>query len=396
MFTHRLIGLFFCVLFSFYIPSYCVQQEYDPLLVVVLMVKNEEGVIRQTLQPYIDAGIGSYLIFDTGSTDKTIPVTTSFFHEQGIQRGVIKQEPFVNFEVSRNRALELAEQEFPNACFLLMPDAEWYMHNVETLIRFCQEHQHDATGAYLVRIMSTAVDFYHCRLFRNRAGIRFVGVVHEVPNYGAREKVPNDCFFEWRPAEDGNNKSYNRWYRDCGLLLQEYERNHSDPRTVFYLAQTFACLGDWENACFWYKKRTEMVGWDEENFMAQYKLADSYENLGQWDMALKHYLIAYSMRPQRAEPLVRIAMHYWQVGEYALCFVFARRAAEIPVPNNEVLWIEKPHYDYTRFDVLGCCAWYLGEYEIGLQAVQEALQARPDLSHLKSNLVIYKAKIGEA
>jgi len=36
------------------------KHNYDPLLVVVLMVKNEETVMRATLQPYVDAGINSY------------------------------------------------------------------------------------------------------------------------------------------------------------------------------------------------------------------------------------------------------------------------------------------------------------------------------------------------
>ncbi|HLJ31873.1 MAG TPA: hypothetical protein VKU36_05515, partial [Candidatus Babeliales bacterium] len=53
--------------------------DYDPILVVVLMVKNEETVMRATLQPFVDAGINSFFIFDTGSTDNTISVTQTFF-----------------------------------------------------------------------------------------------------------------------------------------------------------------------------------------------------------------------------------------------------------------------------------------------------------------------------
>ena len=37
----------------------------DPLLVVVLMVKNEQDVIVPTLKPFVDGGIDAFYIFDT-------------------------------------------------------------------------------------------------------------------------------------------------------------------------------------------------------------------------------------------------------------------------------------------------------------------------------------------
>jgi hypothetical protein len=47
----------------------------DPLLVAVLMIKNEEPVMQMTLQPLVDAGITDFFIYDTGSTDQTIEIT---------------------------------------------------------------------------------------------------------------------------------------------------------------------------------------------------------------------------------------------------------------------------------------------------------------------------------
>jgi len=51
----------------------------DPLLVVVLMVKNEALVIKETLQPFVDGGVTDFLIFDTGSTDGTQKVAQEFY-----------------------------------------------------------------------------------------------------------------------------------------------------------------------------------------------------------------------------------------------------------------------------------------------------------------------------
>jgi len=366
---------------------------YDPLIIVTLMVKNEAQAMRSTLQPFIDGGIDAFLIFDTGSTDDTIAVTEAIFEEYNISRGMILQEPFVDFSTSRNRALRWAEELFEEGCFMLMPDAEWHMHNVEALIQFCNEHAYDPCPLYLVRILFGNLDYYVPRLMRCGSNLRFSGVVHESVGHSCKKKVPKDIFFKVQTSRYGIEKSKKRWARDRQLLLDEYERNPSSPRTVFYLAQTYACLGDWENACKWYQIRITMQGWDEENYMALYNLAKAYERLKNWEKALFYYLEAAAYRSCRAEPLVRLALHYWNSGTRDLCFLFARRAAELPYPESDVLFVEKDSYLFTRYDLLGRAAWYVGAYELGEEAVKKALKERPDLRYLYKNLAFYEDKI---
>ena len=83
--TYSLVfSLVFFVLFIRSVQT--LRYEYDPLLVVVIMVKNEETVMRATLQPFVDGGVDSFFVFDTGSTDNTIAVTEEFFAENGIEQ----------------------------------------------------------------------------------------------------------------------------------------------------------------------------------------------------------------------------------------------------------------------------------------------------------------------
>ncbi|MFA6527256.1 MAG: glycosyltransferase family 2 protein [Candidatus Babeliales bacterium] len=367
----------------------CLPKDVDPLLVIILMVKNEAPVICQTLQPYVDAGLDTFFIFDTGSTDDTVAVTKKFFDEHHIVRGVIGQEPFIDFATSRNRALQLAQESFPRACFMLMPDAEWYMHNVEELVQFCTLHKTETEASYLVRIMNNQIDFYTPRLIRCRTRTFFVGAVHEVLNRISRQKVSSDCFFEWRVSRCGQEKSRLRWTRDCQLLLKEYTLDKNNLRTVFYLAQTYSCLGDWENARVWYEKRIAMPGWDEENFFAHYKLAQAYEHLGDWDKAVIMYFKAFTLKPNRAEPLIRLAQYYWAIGNKTLCFLCAKYAAELPYPTEDSLFIEKELYDYTRYDLLGMSAWYVEQFNLGKEALLKALDAHPDEVHVRKNLDLY-------
>lgn len=379
----------------------------DPLLVVVLMVKDEAECIVETLKPYVEAGINSYLIYDTGSTDKTIELAEKYFKENNITRAVIKQEPFVDFATSRNKGLELAEKEFPNAAFMLMPDAEWYLQNTKGLLEYCKNHANDNYDCFLVRITNPGIDFYTPRLMRCRKNVRFVGVVHEVPVAAARERVPGDVYFIYSPTNGGIERSRKRYTRDKELLLKEYFSKPKDPRTCFYLAQTFDCLGDLKNAYKFYKKRTKLNGWDEENFMACYRLAQTTESLSRmakdfepkknpkkakklWLEALGYYLKAYSMLPRRAEPIIKIADHYLNENEFSLSYLFARRAEEIAYPKNDVLFIDKDLYNYKRHEILSRCAWYIGEFPSGYVAAEKALHAKPDMQHLKINMELYQ------
>lgn len=368
----------------------------DPLLVVVLMVKDEAAVIRETLQPFIDAHIDknalAFFIFDTGSTDDTIAITKKYFQDKHVHNAVIKQEPFVDFATSRNRGLQCAQEAFPQASFMLMPDAEWYIHNVEGLVQFCASHKEDVHTAYLMRLLNNTIDFYSPRLIRCHAHVHFVGVVHEVLNQVTEQKVSPDVYFKWLPSRYGKEKSQARWSRDVKLLLQEYQRNPFDPRTVFYVAQTYDCLDDLPNARLWYERRIMMPGWDEENFMACYRLAQVYEKLGKWEMALSKYLDAWNMRPSRAEPLVRLAQHYDKIDEQNTRFLFACKAVEVPYPQSDHLFVEKELYDYKRYDLLGISAWYVGDYELGKKAVLKALEQQPDAPHLHANLALFTSK----
>jgi hypothetical protein len=374
--------------------------DYDPILVVVLMVKNEETVMRATLQPFVDAGINSFFIFDTGSTDNTIEVTQTFFEEHAITHAYIAQEPFIDFATSRNRALDLTQQIFPHAAFMVMLDAEWYINDAKALVEFCKVclERDDIYDSYLMRIAN--LGNYTCRLFRCNRGVRFAGVVHEVVAQAMIVKAPDAIYFDYLPASYGVEKTAARFKRDRELLLQEHRNKPWCTRTLFYLARTCEDLGDWQEAYNFYKIRVNMRGWDEEDFIAKYRLAQTIKKLllqsehskdYQWSEALEYYMQAYQMRPHRAEPLVEIADYYIAVNCMDLAFLFARRAADIEYPINDVLFIENYLYTYYRYEALARSAWYAKEFEIGEWAARKAYEAYPDYKYAKINMECYKS-----
>jgi glycosyltransferase involved in cell wall biosynthesis len=385
----------------YYILSCCYILTYthDPLLVVAIMVKNEEQVIEKTLVPFINSNIDAFVVFDTGSTDNTIARVENFYARHPHIRGYIFQEEFIDFATSRNRALELVHICFPHAAFIIMPDAEWYIYNAQDLYTFCeQELCNTAVSAYLIRLRGQHNSWYQTRLIRCGSNAQFIGCVHEV--ILATEKVPPSIFFSIEPTPKGVEKSRARWLRDRDLLLKEHERNPQDPRTVFYLGQTYDCLNDSAHAYYWYLKRAEMNGWDQETFVTLYRLGMTTEELMyldpekySWSDALAWYLAAYEFRPSRAEPLYKIAQYYWDNEEWALAYFFAKHTAEIPYPTD-ILFVDQEIYMWERYNLLGCCAWHVQEYEEGRTAVLKALAIKNDLPHLIKNLAWYDSMLG--
>ena len=374
---------------------------YDQTLVVVLMVKNEETVMRATLQPFVDGGVDSFFIFDTGSTDNTIAVTEQFFVEHGISQVYIAQEPFIDFATSRNRALDLAEEKFPHAAFMIMPDAEWYINDARALLNFCELclERDDEYPSYLINIAN--LGNYSCRLFRSNRGVRFMGVVHEVVPQAIRVKVPDTIYFDYLPASNGVEKTAKRFVRDRELLLKEHLEKPWCTRTLFYLARTCEDLGNWQEAYLFYKIRVKMIGWDEEDFIVCFRLAQTIKKLVlrsehkdqyDWLEALDYFMQAYEMRPHRIEPLVEIADYYVYINQMNLAFLFARCACEAEYPAQDVLFVENYLYDYYRYELLARSAWYINEFEVGEWAARKAYEACPDYKYAKINMECYASR----
>ncbi len=372
---------------------------YQDVVVIVLMVKDEEAFMAKTLEPFVQAGLHSFVIFDTGSTDNTIAVTEDFFKSHHVAHYVITQEPFIDFATSRNRALDFAEEQFPDSPFFLMIDAEWYMHNVKGLIDFCVQNLENPIPAYLIRIVNPIISFTVPRLVRGKSGKRFIGVVHENIPLDIDARVPNDTYFELGVSRYGHEKSKKRWERDINLLLKEHEKKPHDSRTTFYLAQTYECLGDAYNAYRYYTIRAGQVGWPEEDYETLYRLGYIAEFLSftdksyTWDMAFSYYSIAHKILPHRAEPLIRIAEHYWSDAgsNIPLCYLFAKRACELPYPEHDYLFINPYFYNFKRYEVLSNAALSMQDWQIGEAATRHALSVA-DLPHLRANLAAYEQR----
>lgn len=372
-----------------------------PDLVVVLMVKNEEHVIVPTLQPYVEGGVKHILVYDTGSTDTTVQKAENYFKDNNLNNAYVVREEHdaatFDFAKARNRGLEIAEEKFPAAGFILMPDAEWYLQNTPELIAFCKEHTKSNLHIpyYIMRIGNAHSNFYTPRLFRCSHKVRFEGDIHEVPNIVSTSRVPEHINFILSNTTRGIEKSKARWVRDEVKLRKRYENNPQDPRAAFYLAQTYECLGDIENAQKYYKLRFALPGWDEENYMSLYRLAnmteilESKEEKTDYKQTLEYYSQAFALRPQRIEPLIKMGQIYWKLGNFTFAYAMARAAFDKPYPIHETLCVEDHMYNFERYELMSKSAYWAKEYKLGEIASRKIIELSPEEPQWKTNLSAY-------
>jgi len=336
-------------------------------IVIVLMVKNEADVICKTLEPFVASGFDQFFIYDTGSTDNTQQIAINYFNQNNIKHYHIAEEPFINFADSRNRALRLTEEFFPENNFMLMLDAEWYTTNPEILTNFCKEHEHDMTPAYLMRIVLGDAECYTPRLLRMHQNVCFKGKVHEIPDVRYCGRVNPEVYFTYAPSQYGREKSFARWKRDAEILLKEHEENKTDSRTAFYLAQTYECLSMHKEAFNYYTKRTELVGSLEEDSVAWYrrgkmaeKLYEETEDSDWYATAIQSYIHSWNMYQYRIEPAVHLARLFISEQEFKPAYLILKEIfnTPYPTPDKAVLILEKPIYEFIRYELMSICAWY--------------------------------------
>ncbi|MCA9628782.1 MAG: hypothetical protein KC766_13985 [Myxococcales bacterium] len=363
-------------------------EQEKPLLALVMIVKNEAAGMRRTLESVKNC-VDTWSILDTGSTDGTQDIIREVL---GALPGELHSGPFVNFEATRNRALELAGER---AVFDLLLNGDDALREGEALRAFCETRRHSQRAedeAFQVRVRYSAELIHDSpRVVRASAGWRYLGVTHEILCHPERdpplERVPGAWIeHDLRPEDDRTR----RWEEDLELLREDLERRPGDTRSTFYLAQTYECLGRLEEAEETYQQRVALGGWEEEVYESLFRLGRVAEARGvSWAECQQRYLDAFAHSPYRAEPLFAVAWHWYQAQNWPLCYLFAKRGAEIPFPDRARLFVDVTVYESKLLDLVGTSAYYVGEFASGRAALERLLKANPGDARLVANLKLY-------
>lgn len=340
-----------------------------PSICLNMIVRNEAHVVHEALDS-VAPFITTWVIVDTGSDDGTQDKIRNHMAALGIP-GELHERPWRNFGHNRSEAIALAKGH---------ADYIWVM-DADDLLFGTPDFSELSADVYQLHY-GPDVSYWRRQVFRDGLPWRYIGVLHEYADCDRpfeEVRLEGDYYIESRRL-GGRNLDPEKYLRDAEVLLAEVERHPDDSRSTFYLAQSYYDYGDFANARKWYARRAEMAGFDEESYYAMARLADSMSRLGEpWPEVQDAYLKAWEYRPWRAEPLYAIARCYRLDERYQLGYLFADRAAQIPLPEQDVLFVGAEVYTWRALDEKAVCASWIGKHGEAVELCRRILD-RDDVS----------------
>lgn len=260
---------------------------------LVMIVKDEEAIIERALQsakPFIS----TYVIVDTGSTDRT---------KETIQRvladisGQLFDRPWISFGHNRSEALALCDGQMDWA---IMMDAD---DSLAGVVPPADTWKNDALDGFMIRLLHSSIEHQRTQIFRTGIGWSYEGSVHEYPvckskGFATVGILPANTYMITR-CEGSRSKDPDKYLKDAQLLEAAHLADPTDHRTLFYLAQSYRDAGHLEAAVRYYQRNIDLSGgWDQERYLSLVNLIHLVDS---HDEKLRLTWAAIELCPDRLE-----------------------------------------------------------------------------------------------
>jgi tetratricopeptide (TPR) repeat protein len=312
--------------------------------------------------------IDHWVICDTGSTDGTQELIR---RELAGIPGELHERRWIDFGHNRSELMKLARGRGE---YLLLLDADWTVAvepgALDDLV----------ADSYLIR-HTGEVEFHNKRLVSGRLDWHYTGATHEYISSDAERTCERLAGVVIHVHSVGGLRT-GRWRRDAELLEAELERDPTNARAVFYLAQTHRDIGSESGdetklalALENYRRRAELGGWAEEVYVARYQVGVLSARLGDWPAAVDAFLTAWEQRPARLEAVHNLAVGLRERGLYRVAHRFTRLAAEerpLPVPDD-ILFVAPWIYEWGMLFEYSITAYWCGEWSASILACKRLL-----------------------
>jgi len=360
------------------------KKKFDkPLLELVMIVKNAENVIVETLlgiKDYID----SFTILDTGSLDRTVELIKETLKDV---EGCVYEEPFINFSTSRNRVLELAG----NKCeYTIMLDDTYVLNGGKELRKVLKTKKKDC---YSLRIVDESHNniYYSNRIFNTSKNIRYKYRVHEVPDNDNDIQIQNDAVFLFDKNNLTRSRSLERYQSDIENMLLDLKDYPNDARILYHLAQAYELVNQTQDSILTFLKaikiQTSKNMYDEVLYHSYYNLANLlYRENHDWKKIEDYYIKAFNVM-NRAEPLFHIGAHYYYGGNLEYAYNVLEKASKIPIPMNVDYEVDMNIYlikiPYLILDI-SLILNKVPKDEKLFQRINSLVEKNPKISHFKN------------
>jgi len=312
------------------------------------IVKNEEEILR-TMLDNVKQLVDEYIIFDTGSTDKTKEIIAEY--------GEVHETPFVNFVDTKNVVLDYALTK--NIDYILWMDADERIYqNINKL----REYAEQGVECVSCKITEGPQDdnivynkYDRCRLWKNNGKWRFYGPnVHEVI-CGEGEIVYDDIILVRHEhlKSDKGITARDRFTKYVELLTDYIKEHPQDTRAWFYLARTHKDMNNLLEAIDCYSTYLDIPNnlFRDERWQAYFDGALCWKELGEYDKATVWLNCAIQIDSRRAEAYNLLGLMAFNKQDYEEAIKYYRMAIR-DVPEDVRLFLNPLEYDRFPKDQL--------------------------------------------
>jgi hypothetical protein len=230
------------------------------------------------------------------------------------------------------------------------------------------------------------------QLFRNTTKWRYERSLHEYATCDT-PKVADLPPSIWNNSnrEGARNKDPLKYKRDAEALMEDLAKYPNDPRTIFYIANSWRDAGNREKAIKYYHRRAVMkTGWNQEAYISYLNLLRLESN---WNTKLELAWKALEIDPTRLEVpfhiMVEACMRHKDIQQaYAIAV-----APENREMRHHMLFIENETYQWRYNAQLAALAALSCHKECAKREVEIALSKCPEEE--KARLEQLKAEINK-
>ena len=381
-----------------------------PQFDVVLIARNEEKTLPRlvgSLKEFKERG-GEIWLLDTGSTDSTAQVARGlgcFVHEVGTKfmitldkekadainsRFVVGgEEPLVkegdkNFDYASARNYIA---EFSHNDMIATPDCDeiYTALDIDRINKEIEsgaeqfEYQfvfaHDQDGKPIIQFMHSK--------FYNKKKLKWAGIIHEVLVGDAKRKYLDESVVK---LEHWQNPETNRSHYLTGLAIDCFTHPEND-RNSHYFAREMMYKSRFKSAIKEFERHIAMNCWPTERSQSMIFVGDCHYYLGNIDETFKWYVKAFELEPNRREPLMKLAEHFYRVAKPQQAISFAVAALELPGVSYYAN--HQPYYEAIPHEILYWAYWQLGNKEKSREHWERALAFSPHNPKYQSDRQYY-------
>jgi glycosyltransferase involved in cell wall biosynthesis len=362
-----------------------------PTICFATMCKNEEHCIKDTLESvykYID----HWIVYDTGSTDRTQEIVETFFKEKNIP-GKFYTETFEGFDKSKTKMIACAKDK-----------ADYIMHlDADDLLAgdFVFPENDPDKDSYYMNVRRGGSNYKALILFKASYTWKFCGVAHttikclEKPNFSMGDISDSSYII----CEGIGSRAFDpkKFFYDAERLQKQFfDTLIEDPddlnnRSAFYTAQSYMDYGMYTEALQWNKLYLKLNNtWIEERFEAQLRIGKIYISMDADIELIEHEMKkAIEIFPDRAEPYHYMGIHFNRLKDYEKGYYYLNEAVKkdlAAMKNKYILFVDESAYGKWNYDELSVSCFWTNRPEQGVELIN-AIVDDVDFQHHKPRLL---------